>query len=307
MTQKVLIAIVGPTAIGKTALGILLAKHFKTEVISADSRQFFKEMNIGTAVPSPEELNEIPHHFIQHKSIFEPYSVGDFERDAIHLLEQLFQKNDMAVMVGGSGLYVDAVVNGLDEFPEVDSKIRESLNDRLLNEGLESLQNELKQQDPAYYKIVDLDNPHRLIRALEVSISTNKPYSSFLAKDKPKRVFKSLYIGLQAPRETIYERINARVDLMMEAGLLEEAKKLHPHKALNALQTVGYKELFEYLEGNCDLEYAISEIKKNTRRFAKRQLTWLRKNENILWVEHNTEPKTIIKKVTERLKTMDNA
>src|SRR5690606_30648710 len=176
MTQKILIAIVGPTAIGKTALGILLAKHFKTEVISADSRQFFKEMNIGTAVPSPEELNEILHHFIQHKSIFEPYSVGDFERDAIHLLEQLFQKHDIVVMVGGSGLYVDAVVNGLDEFPEVDSTIRESLNDRLLNEGLESLQNELKQQDPAYYKIVDLDNPHRLIRALEVSISTNKPY-----------------------------------------------------------------------------------------------------------------------------------
>ncbi len=307
MNQKVLIAVVGPTAIGKTALGILLAKHFKTEIISADSRQFFKEMNIGTAVPSPEELNEIPHHFIQHKSIFDSYSVGDFERDAIHLLEQLFQKHDIVVMVGGSGLYVDAVVNGLDEFPEVDSKIRESLNDRLLNEGLESLQNELKQRDPAYYEIVDLDNPHRLIRALEVSISTNRPYSSFLAKDKPKRVFKSLYIGLQAPRETIYERINARVDLMMEAGLLEEAKKLHPHKALNALQTVGYKELFEYLDGNCDLEYAISEIKKNTRRFAKRQLTWLRKNENILWVEHNTEPKTIIKKVTERLKTMDNA
>lgn len=307
MTQKVLIAIVGPTAIGKTALGILLAKHFKTEVISADSRQFFKEMNIGTAVPSPEELNEIPHHFIQHKSIFEPYSVGDFERDAIHLLEQLFQKNDVAVMVGGSGLYVDAVVNGLDEFPEVDPKIREFLNDKLLNEGLESLQNELKQRDPAYYKIVDLDNPHRLIRALEVCISANKPYSSFLAQNKPKRAFKSLYIGLQAPRETIYERINARVDLMMEAGLLEEVRKLHPHKALNALQTVGYKELFEYLEGNCDLEYAILEIKKNTRRFAKRQLTWLRKNENILWVEHYTEPKTIIKKVADRLKTMDNA
>lgn len=306
MSQKILLAVVGPTAIGKTTLGILLAKHFNTEIISSDSRQFFKEMEIGTAVPSLVELQEVPHHFIQHKNIFEPYSVGDFERDATNLLEILFQKHDIVVMVGGSGLYVDAVVNGLDEFPEVDPKIRENLNQRLLGEGLESLQNELKQRDPEYYKMVDLDNPHRLIRALEVCISANKPYSSFLAQSRPERPFKSLYIGLEAPREAIYERINARVDLMMEAGLLEEARKLHPHKALNALQTVGYKELFEYLDGHCALEFAVSEIKKNTRRFAKRQLTWLRKNENILWVKYNTEPNNILEKITDRLKTMDH-
>lgn len=307
MSQKILLAVVGPTAIGKTSLGILLAKHFHTEIVSADSRQFFQEMEIGTAVPLPAELDEAPHHFIQHKSIFESYSVGDFEREAISLLETLFQTHDIVVMVGGSGLYVDAVVNGLDEFPEVDPKIRTSLDQKLQQEGLESLQKELKQWDPEYYKTVDLDNPHRLIRALEVCIAANRPYSSFLGKNRPKRAFKTLYIGLEAPRDIIYERINARVDLMMESGLLEEAHKLYPHKALNALQTVGYKELFEYIDGQCSLEYAVSEIKKNTRRFAKRQLTWLRKNETILWLEHDTEPNKMLEQITNRLKTMDNA
>ncbi|RYC52888.1 tRNA (adenosine(37)-N6)-dimethylallyltransferase MiaA [Flagellimonas olearia] len=304
MSSKVLIAVVGPTAIGKTALGILLAKHFKSEIVSADSRQFFKEMEIGTAVPSSEELKAVPHHFIQHKSIFEPYSVGDFEKETIALLNALFQKMDVAIMVGGSGLYVDAVVSGLDEFPDVDPKTRESLNERLEKEGLKSLQDELKKRDPAYYHIVDLENPHRLIRALEVCITANKPYSSFLNQNKPQRAFKTLYVGIEAPRETIYERINTRVDLMMEAGLLEEAKKLHPHKHLNALQTVGYKELFEYLDGHCSLEIAVSEIKKNTRRFAKRQLTWLRKNENILWVNHDTKPTDILTAVSDQLKIL---
>lgn len=307
MSQKVLLAVVGPTAIGKTSLGILLAKHFQTEIVSADSRQFFKEMEIGTAVPSPSELKEAPHHFIQHKSIFEPYSVGDFEREAMELLETLFQKHNIVVMVGGSGLYVDAVVNGLDEFPEVDPKIRASLDHRLQEEGLESLQNELKDRDPEYYKTVDLDNPHRLIRALEVCISSNVPYSSFLGHNRPARPFKTLYIGLEAPRNIVYERINARVDLMMESGLLEEVTKLHAHKALNALQTVGYKELFEYIDGHCTLEFAVSEIKKNTRRFAKRQLTWLRKNEGILWVEYDAEPNNMIEQITNRLKTVTHA
>lgn len=307
MSSKVLLTVVGPTAIGKTALGILLAQHYKTEIVSADSRQFFKEMEIGTAVPSKEELQAAPHHFIQHKSIFDPYSVGDFEKEAIELLEGLFRKHDIAVMVGGSGLYVDAVVSGLDEFPEVDPMIRENLNQRLEEEGLVSLQNELKIHDPEYYKIVDLENPHRLIRALEVSIVAKKPYSSFLDQQKPKRSFKTLYIGLDAPREVIYSRINDRVDLMMEYGLLEEAKKLHAHKHLNALQTVGYKELFEYLDGYCPLEHAISEIKKNTRRFAKRQLTWLRKNESILWIPYNLEPDKMIELINNRLKSMDNA
>jgi len=303
MNTKVLLAVVGPTAIGKTALGIQLAKHFDTEIISADSRQFFKEMKIGTAVPSGEELNQAPHHFIQHKSIFEPYSVGDFEKDAIALLDNLYQKKDIAIMVGGSGLYVDAVISGLDEFPKVDPQIRETLNKELEDNGLESLQKELKQRDPEYYKTVDLENPHRLIRALEVCRAANKPYSSFLNQQKPERLFKSLYIGIDAPREVVYQRINSRVELMMEAGLLEEAKKLYPYKELNALQTVGYKELFEYIDGKYTLDFAVSEIKKNTRRFAKRQLTWLRKNETILWVPYNTEQEKVLQMVTDRIKT----
>ena len=303
MSTKVLLTVVGPTAIGKTALAIQLAHHFDTEILSADSRQFFKEMEIGTAVPTKEELKKVPHHFIQHKSIFEPYSVGDFEKEAIKLLDDLFLNKDIVIMVGGSGLYVDAVVSGLNEFPEVDPEIREKLNQQLEEEGLEPLQNELKQRDPKYYKSVDLDNPHRLIRALEVCIASNKPYSSFLNRPKPKRPFKTLYVGIDAPREVIYDRINARVDLMMDAGLLDEVKKLYPHKKLNALQTVGYKELFEYIEAQSTLEFAVSEIKKNTRRFAKRQLTWLRKNNGILWIPYDGEPNQVLQMVTDQLKT----
>jgi len=303
MSTKVLLTVVGPTAIGKTALAIQLAHHFDTEILSADSRQFFKEMEIGTAVPTKEELKKVPHHFIQHKSIFEPYSVGDFEKEAIKLLDDLFLNKDIVIMVGGSGLYVDAVVSGLNEFPEVDPEIREKLNQQLEEEGLEPLQNELKQRDPKYYKSVDLDNPHRLIRALEVCIASNKPYSSFLNRPKPKRPFKTLYVGIDAPREVIYDRINARVDLMMDAGLLDEVKKLYPHKKLNALQTVGYKELFEYIEGQSTLEFAVSEIKKNTRRFAKRQLTWLRKNNGVLWIPYDGEPNQVLQMVTDQLKT----
>ncbi|TXN35461.1 tRNA (adenosine(37)-N6)-dimethylallyltransferase MiaA [Flagellimonas hymeniacidonis] len=307
MSSKTLIAVVGPTAIGKTSLGISLAQHFNTDVISADSRQFFKEMNIGTAVPTREELNAVRHHFIQHKSIFDPYSVGDFEKEALLLLEQLFQDKNHIIMVGGSGLYVDAVVHGLDTFPEVDTKLRESLNARLEKGGLIGMQEELQARDPKYYDIVDIDNPHRLIRALEICITANKPYSSFLNQKKEGRFFNTLYVGIQADRTVIYNRINKRVDLMMEAGLLEEVRKVYPHKNLNALQTVGYRELFEYLEGNITLDFAISEIKKNTRRFAKRQLTWLRKNNTILWVDYNEEPKMVVKKITEQLKTNSHA
>ncbi|MEX0361818.1 MAG: tRNA (adenosine(37)-N6)-dimethylallyltransferase MiaA [Allomuricauda sp.] len=306
MNSKTLIAVVGPTAIGKTALGIHLAQHFNTEILSADSRQFFKEMRIGTAVPSKAELNTIPHHFIQHKSINEPYSVGDFERDALTKLEELFQSKDVAVMVGGSGLYVDAVVQGLDEFPKVDPSIRDFLNKKLETEGLEALQFELKSKDVKYYQMVDLDNPHRLIRALEVCIASGKPYSSFLKQKKDIRPFQTLYMGIQADRDVIYNRINERVDIMMEHGLLEEAKTLYPHKHLNALQTVGYRELFEYFDGEVDLDFAISEIKKNTRRFAKRQLTWLRKNENILWVDFDTDIKEISKKINIELKRIQS-
>jgi len=303
MKKKVLLVVVGPTAIGKTALGIQLAKYFDTEILSADSRQFFKEMEIGTAVPSQEELAQVPHHFIQHKSIFDPYSVGDFEKEAIDFLNELFQQKDTVIMVGGSGLYVDAVVNGLDEFPEVDPRIRAELNQELDKNGLSSLQEELKRKDPSYYKIVDLENPHRLIRALEVCRASGQPFSSFLNRPRPKRPFKTLYIGLEAPREVIYERINQRVDLMMEKGLLDEAQQLYPNQKLNALQTVGYKELFEYLDGHCTLESAVSEIKKNTRRFAKRQLTWLRKNNDILWVPYDGKPEKVLQMIKDRLKT----
>ncbi|WP_190808989.1 tRNA (adenosine(37)-N6)-dimethylallyltransferase MiaA [Flagellimonas sp. S3867] len=303
MSSKTMIAVVGPTAIGKTKLAIHLAKHFQTEIISADSRQFFKEMKTGTAVPSSEELHAVRHHFIQHKSIFESYSVGDFEKDAIDLLDKLFQEMDHAVLVGGSGLYVDAVVNGLDEFPDVDPKIRVHLNQKLHEQGLPALQEELKTRDPKYYAIVDIKNPHRIIRALEVCIAAEKPYSSFLNQQKTKRNFDTLYVGIEANREIIYDRINQRVDLMMEEGLLNEAEKLYPQRNLNALQTVGYRELFEYFDGNITLDFAISEIKKNTRRFAKRQLTWLRKNKNVLWLKYDENLDEILKKITEHLHT----
>ncbi len=297
MMEKTLIAVIGPTAIGKTNMAIKLAQYFKTEIISADSRQFYQEMEIGTAVPSPEELGMVPHHFIQHKSIFESYSVGDFEKEAIAKLNRLFKSNDVIVIVGGSGLYVDAVVNGLDDFPDISEEIRTNLILEQQHKGLPYLQEKLKVLDPVYHKTVDLSNAHRVIRALEICIGTNKPYSSFLSKKKKSRSFKTIYVGLHAERTLIYKRINLRVDKMLEAGLLKEVKKLEEHKHLNALQTVGYKELFLYLEGRCSLNEAVEEIKKNTRRFAKRQLTWYRKNQNILWVDHNADLTTVIAKL----------
>lgn len=304
--EKVLITVVGPTSIGKTKLAISLAKYFKTEIISADSRQFFKEMQIGTAVPSKEELAVVPHHFIQHKSIFDPYSVGAFEKEAIVLLANLFKKHDCVIMVGGSGLYVDAVTKGLDEFPVVDPHIRKKLNMVLKDKGIGELQNQLKLLDEAHFAKMDIDNPHRLIRALEICMGTGKPYSTFLNKRKIRRPFKNITIGLKADREVLYDRINQRVDIMIEKGLLEEAEKVYPFKALNALQTVGYKELFTYFEGDWDLDFAISEIKKNTRRFAKRQLTWYRKNEEIIWVDYDEEIENIIKRINKEIIAISN-
>ena len=264
-----LISIVGPTAIGKTALSIKLAQYFKTEIISADSRQFFKEMQIGTAAPTPQELSQVKHHFIHHKSIEDTYNVGAFEREAIERLDTLFKTHQIVIMVGGSGLYVDAVTKGLDHFPEVDKTIRKSLNEQLKTEGLKSLQNQLKELDNVSYNTIDLDNPHRVIRALEICLGTGQPYSSFLNKDKVKRNFKIVSIGLKTDRETIYSRINQRVDIMIKDGLMDEVKALLPKQDLNALKTVGYKELFNYFNNEWNLEFAISEIKKNTRRFAK--------------------------------------
>ncbi len=294
---KTLISIVGPTAIGKTALSIKLAQHFKTEIISADSRQFFKEMNIGTAVPSTEEQQAAKHHFIQHISIKDNYSVGDFERDAISKISEIHKKNDVAIMVGGSGLYVKAVTKGLDNFPDVDGNIRLELNERLKNEGLEALQKQLKDLDSIAYNSIAIDNPQRLIRALEICIGTEKPYSSFLTNPEKNRNFKTISIGLDAERSIIYDRINQRVDIMVKNGLLEEVKALLPYKHLNALNTVGYKELFKYFEGEWTLDFAISEIKKNTRRFAKRQLTWFRKDEAIAWFDYTSDINSIIKHI----------
>ena len=287
--EQLLITIVGPTAIGKTALSILLAKHFNAEIISCDSRQFYKEMRIGTAVPSEAELKAAPHHFIQNRSIFDDYNVGDFEREALQKIHELFKTSQVVIMVGGSGLYVDAVLNGLDYFPKVAPEIREKLNDQLATDGLLSLQNQLKALDLETYQSITLDNPQRVIRALEVCIGSGLPYSSFKNKPKEQRNFKSIKIGLNADREIIYNRINQRVAIMMNDGLLEEAKALYPHKKLNALQTVGYRELFSFFDGTISKEFAIEEIKKNTRRFAKRQLTWFRKDTAILWFDYKAD------------------
>lgn len=293
--NKYLISIVGATAIGKTSLSIEIAQHFKAPIISSDSRQFYKEMKIGTAVPTEDELNSAEHHFIQNRSIHEDYSVGQFEKEALVKLNELYKSNSIVVMVGGSGLYVDAVLKGLDYFPDVESSIREELNKRLVQDGLEDLQNELKELDEASYNSIELDNPHRIIRALEICIGTGRPYSYFKNKNKQPREFIPIKIGLSADREIVYNRINKRVDVMIENGLLDEAKQLHQFKHLNALQTVGYKELFTYFDGNYSLEFAIEEIKKNTRRFAKRQGTWFRKDKEIQWFDFNQNRNQIIK------------
>lgn len=296
-----LVSIVGPTAIGKTAKSIALAKHFSSEILSADSRQFYQEMNIGTAVPSLEELAAAPHHFIQHISIHDNYSVGDFEKQSINKLKDLFKKHKILFLVGGSGLYIDAVNKGLDHFPKVDAAIREGLNERLNKEGIESLQLQLKNLDPLHYENVAISNPQRVIRALEICLGTGQPYSSFLNHSDKKRDFNIIKIGLDAPRPLIYERIEKRVDLMIEAGLIEEAKKLYPLRNLNALNTVGYKELFNYFDGEWSLEFAISEIKKNTRRFSKRQLTWFKKDENTTWFSYDSLPEKIIESITQKI------
>ncbi len=299
--KPVLICVVGPTAIGKTKLAIEIAKHYNTEILSVDSRQFYKEMTIGTAVPTEEELAAAPHHFIQDRSIFQDYSVGDFEIDALQLLDKLFLKHQVLVMVGGSGLYVDAVTKGLNKFPDIPKGIRETLNSIYLEQGIEPLQNELKLKDPDYYESVDLQNHHRIIRALEVCRASNTCYSSFLNAEKDFRSFSTIYIGLTADREVIYDRINKRVDIMVEEGLIEEAQKLYPYKDLNALQTVGYKELFSFIDGTYTKEKAIEEIKKNTRRFAKRQATWFRKNKAIEWFDYTTPIKVIINTINNTL------
>ena len=299
---KFLIAIVGPTAIGKTSLSIALANHFKCDILSCDSRQFFKEMTIGTAVPSKEELAAATHHFIQNKSIFENYTVGDFEKEAIFKLDELLLTNNYVVMAGGSGLYVDAVLKGFDDFPKIENSVREEVKNNYEKLGIDYLQTELKQRDPDYFQVVAKENPQRMMRALEVCIGSGKPYSSFLNQKNNIRNFTPILIGLEAERNVIYNRINKRVDIMMSEGLLAEAKNIFPHKDLNALQTVGYKELFSSFAGEISLEFAIEEIKKNTRRFAKRQLTWFKRNEETKWFDYLSDRNEIINYIKEKSK-----
>ncbi len=274
--QKYLVVIAGPTGVGKTSLAIQLAKHYSSKIISADSRQFYKEMNIGTAKPSPQELSEAEHFFINSLSIHDNYSIGDFEKDVLKCLDKLFEENQLVFFVGGSGLYINAVLNGVDEFENVSEETKEKVKLNYEQKGLIWLQQQLEKLDPDYYNTVDINNPQRLQRALEVCFETGKPYSSFLSNIKKIRNFETIKILINTDREVLYERINKRVDEMVKNGLIEEAKKLYPHKKLNALNTVGYKELFAHFDNEIALADAIDLIKQKTRNYAKRQLTWFK-------------------------------
>jgi len=285
MPKKHLICIVGPTAVGKTAVGITLASAFETEIVSADSRQFYKELEIGTAKPSLNELSEAPHHFINSLSIHDAYDVGKYEQEAMAKLEVLFQNNDAVILVGGSGLFVNAVCVGLDDLPDVKPNVRAELNAELKMGGLDRLNEELKSADPEYYEIVDLKNPQRVIRALEVIRSTGKKFSEFRKRQPANRPFNVITIGLELDREVLYNRIDQRMDGMIVEGLFEEAKRLYEHKDLNPLQTVGYSEIFAYLDGRYDKEESIRLLKRNSRRYAKRQLTWFKRNPETVWFD----------------------
>jgi len=281
--SNLLIVILGPTGIGKTEVAIKVATELDTYIISADSRQVFKELNIGTAVPSPSQLKKIKHYFIQHKSIHDYYSASIYEQEVISLLKKQFPVKEKIIIVGGSGLYIDAVCEGIDDIPDVDPEIRKKVEEKLNSEGVNSLRNDLRLLDPDSYKRVDLKNPKRIQRAVEICLSTGKPYSSFLTDQNKKRDFKILKIGLNKKREELYEMINNRVEEMVKAGLVEETKKLFQYRNLNSLNTVGYKELFDHFDGKTNLAESIELIKRNTRRYAKRQITWFQKDKNIHW------------------------
>jgi len=283
--KKTLVVVVGPTAVGKTATAILLAQHFNTEIISADSRQFYREMTIGTAKPDAEELAAAPHHFINSHSIAQEYSAGDFERDALKLLDELFLTKDTVIMVGGSGLFVRAVCEGLDDLPKAPEGVRDALNKAFEEKGLEPLKARLRELDPAYYAVADIDNPQRVIRALEVYEATGNPMSFYQKKEQASRPFQVVTVGLNMDRPKLYERINLRVDNMLAAGLIDEVKSLEQYRHKPALLTVGYSEIFDYFDGDLSLEEAIDKIKQNSRRYAKRQITWFKKYGNTTWFE----------------------
>jgi tRNA dimethylallyltransferase len=284
-SKKSLIVIAGPTAVGKTETAIQLARHYDTVIVSADSRQFYREMSIGTAKPNADELAAAKHYFINSHSVTEDFTVGDYEKQALALLDELFKTHNKVILAGGSGLFIRAVCEGFDELPDADNAIREKLNTEFAKHGIAYLQEKLKIADPNYYNQVDLNNPKRLIRALQVFESTGKPFSSFRSASVNQRPFESIKFCINLPREILYDRINRRVDIMIEQGLVDEVHSLLPYRHLNALHTVGYSELFDYFDGKTDLPTAINLIKQNTRNFAKRQLTWFRKDKEMHWVE----------------------
>jgi len=291
--EKTLVVLAGPTASGKTSCGIKVASHFNTEIISADSRQIYRETRIGTAVPSAEELSQIKHHFIQTISIKEAYNASIYEEQVLEKLEQLFMVHDLVLMVGGSGLYIDAVCQGIDDLPRVDPRLRKELLERFNKEGLESLTLDLKKLDPVSHGKVDLKNHMRVLKALEISIQTGKPYSAFLSGTKRERPFNILRIALDMERESLYDRINRRVELMMEEGLLEEVTKLQHLRGYTAMKTVGYRELFKVLDGEISLNEGVDLIKRNTRKFARKQLTWFRKEDRYQWFSPKNYTKII--------------
>ena len=287
--QKTVIIICGPTAVGKTAVALSLAKHFHTEIISADSRQCFKELKIGVARPSDEELKEVPHHFIASHSINDDINAGQFEQYALQKVNELFQRHDIIVMVGGTGLYIKAFCEGLDEIPELEPEVRSQVVNAYKEKGLEWLQDEVKKRDPEFFAIGEIQNPQRMMRALEVLESTGRSILDFRKNNKAQRDFNILKIGLELPKEELHQNINSRVDQMIRQGLIEEVKELMPYRNLNALQTVGYPEIFEYLDEKISLNEAIEEIKKNTRQYAKRQMTWFRRDKEIKWFNAHQE------------------
>ena len=286
---KNLLVIIGPTGVGKTELSLRIAENFGTEIVSADSRQLYANLKIGTAAPTPEELQRVPHHFIGTLQLTDYYSAAQYEEDALKLLDRLFQTKDVVILTGGSMMYVDAVCKGIDDIPTVDEETRKTLLERNEKEGLEQLCAELKLLDPDYYKIVDLKNHKRVIHALEICYMTGKTYTSFRTQEKKTRPFRMIKIGLTRDREELYARINQRVDIMMEQGLLDEVKQVYPYRQLNSLNTVGYKELFNYLDGEWELPFAIDKIKQNSRIYSRKQMTWFKRDEEIRWFHPNQE------------------
>ncbi len=299
--EKTLIVITGPTAVGKTALCMDIAKHFNIPIINADSRQIYRELKIGTARPSNKQMSEVKHYFVGTLGMDDYYSASLYEQQVLKLLDELFKTSDYALLSGGSMMYIDAVCNGIDDIPTVDDETRNTLKKRLLMEGLGSLCEELRQRDPEYYEIVDKQNPRRVVHALEICVMTGKPYSSFRKQEKKARPFRIIKIGLTRPREELYKRINRRVDKMMKEGLLEEAQQMYPKRELNALNTVGYKEMFEYMKGKWTLHEAVERIKGNTRRYARKQLTWYKKDEQIRWF-HPDDKEEIISYIEQQTK-----